>query len=127
MSEVKATRTTSLQDRGVNAAERFLERQGYTILETKWRRDNVEVDIIAENDDALVFVDVTTRDSSSSGLPEETVSATKRAYFERAAITYLKEYEGVNITVRFDVVSILAVLPKKAFLRHHIDAFAISG
>ena len=49
-------RNQALGARGEEAAARFLQRNGYTILERNWTCFAGEADIIAVNDEALVFV-----------------------------------------------------------------------
>ncbi len=113
--------------RGEDAAQRFLERRGYEVLERNWTCLAGEADIIAEDDDALVFVEVKTRSNCDKGLPEEAVDARKRSRYEKIAAYYLKDHEFTDKAVRFDVISILVVAPERAFLRHHRDAFTMDA
>jgi putative endonuclease len=55
--------------------------------------------------DALVFVEVKFR-SRKGATPEESVDAIKRARMIRAANRFLAEYEGPDVSVRYDVVVI---------------------
>lgn len=49
-----------LQDKAVKAATRFIERKGFELLETGWTSpEGSQVDLIASDEDALVFIDVT--------------------------------------------------------------------
>ena len=57
----RGRRNQALGARGEEAAARFLQRNGYTILERNWTCFAGEADIIAVNDEALVFVEVKTR------------------------------------------------------------------
>ncbi|MCL1799486.1 MAG: YraN family protein [Eggerthellaceae bacterium] len=111
--------------RGEKAAASFLERRGFDIRERNWKCAAGEVDIIAEEDDALVFIEVKTRTSCEHGFPEEAVDAEKRRRYEKIAGFYLKDHDFVDKSVRFDVVSLLVVAPERAFLRHHRNAFAV--
>ena len=73
---------------------------------------------------ALVFVEVKTRSSYEKGLPGEAVNKEKRRRYEKIAAAFLSQYEVVDVPLRFDVVSIVAVAPDRAMIRHHINAFA---
>lgn len=109
--------------RGERAAARFLERRGYEILERNWRCSAGEIDIVAHDCSALVFVEVKTRTSIDAGLPEEAVDAEKRRRYEVLAAHYLHDHDIDETPVRFDVVALLVVAPDRALVRHHINAF----
>ncbi len=111
--------------RGEEAAARFLERRGFEVLERNWTCSAGEADIIAQDEDTLVFVEVKTRSNTEKGLPEEAVDERKRERYERIAAAFLQTYETVDIAVRFDVVSILVIGSERAFLRHHVNAFSV--
>ena len=111
--------------RGEEAAARFLERRGFEVLERNWTCSAGEADIIAQDEDALVFVEVKTRSNTEKGLQEEAVDERKRERYERIAAAFLQTYETVDIAVRFDVVSILVIGSERAFLRHHVNAFSV--
>lgn len=111
--------------RGEAAAVRFLEQRGFYIHDRNWRCRAGEVDIVAEEDEALVFVEVKTRSNYDKGLPEEAVDSAKRKRYEKLAAYYLRDHEFIDKSIRFDVISILAVAPDRAFLRHHRGAFAL--
>lgn len=111
--------------RGEKAAVNFLKRQGYEILETNWSCFAGEADIIAREGDVLCFVEVKTRSNTEHGFPSEAVNAKKRDRYERIAACYLKDYDTVDVSVRFDIISILVLSEHRAFLRFHINAFGI--
>lgn len=113
----------SLGAKGEEAAARFLEHRGYEILERNWKCDAGEVDIIAKDDDWLVFVEVKTRRNTDQGFPNEAVTERKRERFEKIAIAYLAERDYVDLPVRFDIVSLVVIGKDKAMIRHHINAF----
>lgn len=114
-----------LGQRGEDAAVRFLERKGFYIHDRNWRCEAGEVDIVAEDEDSLVFVEVKTRSNCEKGLPEEAVGAEKRRRYERIAGYYLRDNSFVDTCVRFDVISILVVSSDRAFLRHHRGAYSV--
>ena len=109
--------------RGENAAARYLEMFGYDILERNWRCPAGEVDIIARDADAVVFVEVKTRTNLMKGLPSEAVDEEKRSRYEKIAGWYLRDYEFVDVPVRFDVVALLVVAEDRALVRHYRNAF----
>lgn len=117
------THNQDLARKGEQAAARYLERRGYDILEMNWSCTFGEADIIAKDEACIVFVEVKTRTNVEHGLPEEAVTAKKRARYERIAGEYLSECPYVDIRVRFDVIGILVTGPDRALIRHHINAF----
>lgn len=119
----KGVRNKQLGAKGEEAACRFLHRHGYVILERNWSCFAGEADIICLGDSSLVFVEVKTRRSEAKGFPSEAVSRKKRQRYERIALCYLKETDLVDIDVRFDVVSVIALGRSRAFIRHDIGAF----
>lgn len=120
----KDTYKKDLGDRGENAAVRFLVRQGYEILERNWTCKAGEADIIALDENTLVFIEVKTRSNSEKGLPEEAVGSKKRKRYEKIAVSYLQHNTLSDVSIRFDVIAILVVSPDRAFLRHHLHAFS---
>ncbi|MCL2826508.1 MAG: YraN family protein [Eggerthellaceae bacterium] len=112
--------------KGEEAAVSFLKSRGYCIRDRNWKCLGGEVDIVAEDEEALVFIEVKTRESCEYGFPEEAVDLKKRKRYEKIAGFYLQDHEVDDKCVRFDVVSILVVAPQRAFLRHHKNAFLAS-
>jgi putative endonuclease len=110
--------------RGEDMASRYLSDNNFVILERNWKCKCGEADIIAEEEGTLVFIEVKTRSSASSGLPEDAVTRTKRARYERIAISYLAAHRHPSCRVRFDVIAIVLTGEACCLLRHHRDAFA---
>ncbi len=96
----------SLGRRGEMAAERYLRRQGYKILERNYRCKIGEIDLIAQKDGRLIFIEVKTRRSSHYGLPEESVHPLKQKKIVRAAEWYLKENHATDRAVSFEVAAV---------------------
>jgi putative endonuclease len=84
----------------------FLEKKGYTILEKNWRSNRLEIDIIAEYNNVVVFVEVKTRKNDYYGYPEESVNLTKQEHILKAAEDYVILHD-INKEIRFDIVSII--------------------
>ena len=107
---------------GIMAACKVLKMKDYEILETSWQCKHGEVDIIAKDNDELVFIEVNTR---RDGLADEAISASKRKRYEQIACDYLVNMNDVDfMVVRFDIISIQIIENNRAFLRHHINVFA---
>lgn len=109
---------------GEDAAARFLCRRGYDIVERNWRCPAGEADIIARDGDAVVFVEVKTRSNIEKGFPSEAVDEEKRGRYERIAALFLRDFDVVDVPVRFDIMSVLALDSERALIRHHINAFS---
>lgn len=109
--------------RGEDAAARFLDRRGYEIVERNWTCAAGEADIIARDEETVVFVEVKTRSNCERGMPAEAVDEAKRDRYERIAALFLQGYDVVDVPVRFDIVSIVTIAPDRAMIRHHINAF----
>lgn len=65
-----------------------------------------ELDIIAEEQGELVFVEVTTRRGAAYGVPEEAITANKRAHLVAAAQSYLAENQSEAHPYRIDVIAV---------------------
>ena len=91
---------------GERAARGHLERAGLTVLETNYRCPHGEIDIVARDSDAVVFVEVRTRKGGNFGTPEESITAGKARRLIAAAQTYLQSREGLPSHWRIDLVAV---------------------
>ncbi len=108
--------------KGEQLAQSYLISQSYEILETNWRFQKAEIDIIAKDQEVLVFVEVKTRSSSRWGNPEDSISPRKQALIADAATQYMTSIDH-QWEVRFDVVSIILNEDSSYKLEHYPDAF----
>ena len=106
---------------GENAACDFLEAKGYTIRDRNWRWRKLELDIVAVFHDTLVVIEVKTRRNEDFGAPEEAVNNAKIKRIVHATDIYLKKY-GIDLPVRFDVVSVIGNNPP-FHIEHFEEAF----
>ncbi len=90
---------------GEQAAADYLEKQGYQILARNFRTEHGEVDIIAQQDKSLVFVEVKARSSNRYGFPEYSVTPKKRRHILSAAEKYILEHPEFQ-TWRVDVIAV---------------------
>ena len=92
---------------GEEEAVRFLQKKGVSILERNFRDRNGEIDLIAQEDGVLLFIEVKYRRSSRYGEPEEAVNVEKQRKISRTALYYLHhKQEGMQTPMRFDVISV---------------------
>lgn len=82
-----------------------LVQRGYRIRERNWRCPSGELDIVAEDDDVLAFVEVKTRRGQDFGSPEEAVTPAKQAKLIELAATYVQE-SGWSGDWRIDVAAV---------------------
>lgn len=116
-----------LGQKGEKAAQMFLSDRGMEILETNWKCSYGEVDIIARDEDVLVFCEVKTRRTTSAGIPEEAITQKKRERYIRMARLYLSRNDVKHQSLRFDVIGIYALNETQALLRYARNAFDASG
>ena len=63
---------------GERTAEKHLRSLGYRILDRNWRWRKGELDLVAEQEEQIVFVEVKARRSQLYGSPEEAITRSKR-------------------------------------------------
>ena len=90
---------------GEDLACRYLSKLGYKIIERNFRIRGGEIDIIAKDGQTLVYVEVKTRSSNYFGTPEESVTAQKLRFLERAVKFYRARRKNLPRLERIDVVS----------------------
>lgn len=83
-----------------------LQRDGYNILQTNWKFQKAEVDIIAQKDGFLIFIEVKTRVSKKFGNPSDSIDKKKISLYKDAVEGYLEQCPS-ELEVRFDVVNII--------------------
>lgn len=102
---------------GENIAVKYLEENGYTIVErNKHFSKNCEIDIIAiDKKNTLVFVEVKTRKNDFLGSPLEAITKTKYQNIKTGLYTYLKDNQKYK-SFRIDAISI--ILQPKQTIEH---------
>jgi putative endonuclease len=91
---------------GEDRAARFLEKQGYRILERNYRTRTGEIDLIALHQGVVAFIEVKTRSSNAFGAPELAVTPQKQRRMVKAALGYINYKKLHQVPCRFDVVAI---------------------
>lgn len=111
---------------GEDLACDYLRARGYQILERNFRCRSGEVDIVAREGLATVFVEVKDRRGGSHGEGFEAVTFGKRRRLIRAARLYAASKGVSEQPIRFDVVSIDRA-DGQSRVRHDQDAFDVDG
>lgn len=105
-------------DRGImaeGAAELFLRGKGYEIIARRYKTPVGEIDLIAKDDDYLVFVEVKARAGIDEAL--ECITAKMRTRINNAANYFTAAHpEYADRPCRVDVVAV-----KLPFRMHHIE------
>jgi putative endonuclease len=104
---------------GEDIAADYLKKNGYTIIKRNLHLSRNELDIIAEDDNYIVFVEVKTRsclypESSDFGNPGRAVDSKKRGNTVKAARDYLYSYHGGK-QPRMDVIEVFLLEQKSEF------------
>ncbi len=100
----------------------FLLKKGLQILAVNWRSHRAEIDIVAKDQNVLVFVEVKSRSSDFFGSPELAVNNKKKKLIVAAATSYMYSV-GYDGEIRFDIISIILKSDKYFDLNHYEDAF----
>ena len=91
---------------GEDLACRYLQKQGYKILERNFRIRGGEIDIVAIDGQTLVYVEVKARTRYQFGLPEESITPFKIKFLQRAAKFYRNNRRNLPELERIDVVAV---------------------
>ncbi|MDR1459393.1 MAG: YraN family protein [Bacteroidales bacterium] len=106
---------------GELAARNYLENNNYVIRDVNWRYGSYEVDIIAQQNDILIFCEVKCRTSSFFGEPEVFVTKQKQRNIIKAADFYAKRNQWQG-EIRFDIISVL-MEREQVQIKHIEDSF----
>ncbi|MDP4097561.1 YraN family protein [Paenibacillus sp. P96] len=108
--------------RGEETAAQYLIDKGCRIIERNWRCRSGEVDIIAEKDGTLIFIEVRSRTGTTHGTAAESVTARKITQVRHTAEIYMHMRGVADIPVRFDMVAVRLLPDQQAVVTEHIEA-----
>ena len=91
---------------GEKAAVKFLKAKGYRIIKTNFRTIFGELDAIARQSGAIVFIEIKTRTTDSLGPPYLAVTKLKQHHIVKNALFYLKSHRMLDVNWRIDIVSV---------------------
>ncbi len=110
---------------GEDRAAEYLLHEGYAILERNFHSRFGEIDIIAEKNNTICFVEVKTRKKSSYVMPGEAVTVSKQRKIILTAEFYLSRYNSENIACRFDVIEVFYYISRNFYINHLKGAFEL--
>jgi putative endonuclease len=110
---------------GERIAARWLKAHGWEIRQERFRSGHRDIDLIAERDGVVAFVEVKARRSLSFGSPAEAVNWRKQRELRRSAQVWIDRHGRPGETYRFDIVGVL-LDGRKVLISHLENAFVIA-
>lgn len=107
---------------GERVAAAWLSRDGWRILDRRFRSGHRDLDLVAERGGVVAFVEVKTRRDDRFADPATAVGWRKRRELTRSAQVWIDRHGGPEMAYRFDVVAVV-VTDGRARVRHLADAF----
>lgn len=105
-------------------AERWLRRKGWRIVQRRFRNAHRDIDLVAERDGIVAFVEVKARRGEGFGGPVEAVGWRKQRELTRSALVWIDRHGRPSEAYRFDVIGVL-VQGSAVRVRHVPDAFQL--
>lgn len=99
-------RNQTVGQAGEQAAADYLKQRGYTILARNVRNTQGELDIIAQKEGCLVFVEVKTRTTGAYGPAAAAVGKAKQKHISAASALYMQQNGLCDACVRYDVMTV---------------------
>ena len=91
---------------GEKIAQDYIRSKGYEVLEMNYYTKRGEIDIIAKQENCIIFFEVKTRTNLKFGTPAMAVNAIKRKHIKSVAKTFLYLNKLHGHDVRFDVIEV---------------------
>jgi len=101
-------------------ALRYLRRQGWDIVARNWKGKRGELDLVAFDDQFLVFVEVKTRQVPSPLTPEDQITKKKEMMLDSLISEFTMRYEVFDCPTRLDVIAIETRDMVRYQLRHYV-------
>lgn len=106
---------------GEYIASKYLKSKGYKILDNNYRNKIGEIDLIALDEDILVFIEVKTRTSINYGYAFEAVDFRKQRKIINTSLVYIKYNKYIDTQIRYDIIEVY--LTKEPKINHLENAF----
>jgi len=109
---------------GEDIAAKYLTEKGFEIVERNFYYSNHgEIDIVANHNNQLVFIEVKSRLNLEYGEPEYAITRKKIKQIKKMAELYLFDKEIEEVDCRFDVVAVLLEDKSNPKITHYENAF----
>jgi putative endonuclease len=108
-------------------AEQMLRKKGYRILERNLRIAGGELDLIADDQGTLVFIEVKARRGNQFGGAPYAITTRKKQQVIKLALCYLSQHGLTNKQCRFDVILVVGTNGHTPQLTHIEQAFEVSS
>ena len=116
--------TQAFGELGERIAERWLKRQGYRVVQRRFRSGHRDIDLVVEREGTVAFVEVKARRGIRFGDPVEAVNWSKQRELARSASVWIDRHGRPTDSYRFDVVGVL-VEGDRVRVRHVPNAFSL--
>lgn len=113
-----------LGELGERIAERWLRKHGYTILARRFRFGRRDIDLVAQRDSLVAFVEVKARKGSEFGDPVEAVHHRKQRELTKSARVWIDRHGKAGEQYEFDVIGIL-LEDSAVKVKHVRNAFGV--
>ena len=124
----KKTKAQKTGDFGEEVAASLMRKKGFSIVERNYRSRYGEIDIIASDEQYIIFVEVKTRSTSAFGTPSLWVDKSKQKKITKTAFIYLESNQS-DLQPRFDVVEVICdnITGAVVHTEHIENAFDVSA
>ena len=109
---------------GERIAERWLKRQGWRVVQRRFRNGHRDIDLVMEREGTVAFVEVKSRRGDEFGSPIEAVNWKKQKELAKSAFVWIDRHGRATESYRFDVVGVL-VDGERVRVRHIPNAFTL--
>src|ERR1041384_6196331 len=116
--------TQAFGELGERIAERWLRRNGWRLVQRRFRSGHRDIDLIVERDGTVAVVEVKARRGVRFGDPVEAVNWSKQKELARSASVWIDRHGRPSDSYRFDVVGVL-VDGNRVRVRHIANAFSL--
>jgi putative endonuclease len=111
---------------GERIAEKWLKRQGWRVVQRRFRNGHRDIDLVIEREGTVAFVEVKARKGLDFGTPVEAVNWRKKKELAKSANVWIDRHGSPTESYRFDVIGVW-VAGDRVRVRHVPDAFAIDA
>jgi putative endonuclease len=112
---------------GEAMAEKFLTSRGFSVRHTNFNTPFGEIDLVADHEGSVVFVEIKTRISERFGPPLSAITREKRGHIIKNCQFYIKEYSLEGRPLRIDVIGINLNEKGKFQILKHVKNAIVMG